>query len=243
MINFPDSIQEREKLIIQCIKDGLAQYNFVKLTISTLPNKIEILVFEDALKIDNIRINVSAKCQQQIADLLDCVLPTAKIYDWMWILCDNKINPSPQLISSSVKAMIAHSQRVDKLIESIGNPTGLKSTVGKTWILSNKLVNNKGKAVNYGWHFQGNTFQGIKGEVCASQMKNPKTGVYYRVIQGIGTKHDYNHSDYSQICSLVSRQCWVDGLRCDLAAVLQNYELADYLNHEGIIKLIRQPGA
>lgn len=239
---FPEPIPEREKFILQCVDNNTAQYNLVKLTVSTSP-KIELLVFEDALKIDNVRVNVSAKCQQLIADKLNCLLPSAKIYDLMWYFCPNKINPSPQLISSSVKAMIDHSKRVDKLIEKIGNPSGLKATVGKTWVLSNKLVNKTGKSVNYGWTFIGNTFQGIKGEVCASQMKDPKTRNYYRVIQGEGTAHNFMHSDYSQVCILVSRTCWVNGLECDTLAVLQNPDLASYLNHDGVLKLVRQPGA
>jgi hypothetical protein len=241
MINFPDSIPEREKLIIQCVKDGLATYNFTKLSIPNTVAKIEILVFEDALKIDNIRVNVSAKCQQQIADLLDSILPTAKIYDWMWHLCENKINPSPQPITSSTAAMIAHSQRVDKLIEKIGSPAGLKST-SKSWILDNALLSKPGKTCNYGWYIVGNTYQGIKGEICASKMINPKTGSYWRVIQGRGFVHNSTHSDYSQICSLVSRKCYVDGVECDILAAMQNKEYANILNHDGILKVIRQPG-
>ena len=239
---FPEQIPEREKFILECVDNDTTQYNFVKLTVSESP-KIELLVFEDALKIDNVRVNVSAKCQQLIADRLSCIMPTAKIYDLIWHFCHNKINPSPQLISSSVKAMIAHSQRVDKLIESIGNPPGLKSTVGKTWILDNALIGKTDKACNYGWCFTtGDRFQGIHGNVCASLLKNPKTGGYWCVIQGRGLAHNYLHSDYSQICLLVSRKCFVNNLECDILAVLQNPELAKYLNHDGVLKLIRQPG-
>lgn len=240
-IKFPEPVKERENLIINCVKDGSAKYSFVKLNVNKSP-KIDLLVFSDALKIDDIRINVSAKGQQQIADLLNCILPTPKIYDLIWFNCEHKLNPSPQVISSSVKAMIDHSQRIDKFLAKIGNPDGLYFTVGKTWALENSLLKKKGMACNYGWNFSGNSFQGIKGEVCASLMKDPKTGNYCRVIQGRGFRHDISHLDYSQICYLVSRKCFVNDQECDILAVLQNPDYAKYLNHDGVLKLTRQPG-
>jgi hypothetical protein len=79
--------QEREDKILECVQNGRAKYNFTKINSEYNGNRAEFLVFEDALKIDGIRVNVTANTQQQVADLLRCILPTAKLYDLMWDQC------------------------------------------------------------------------------------------------------------------------------------------------------------
>lgn len=233
---------DREAKIIECVKNGRAQYDFVKLTSEHNGHKAEFLVFEDALKIDGIRVNVTATTQQQIADLLDCILPTAKIYDLMWSTCENRLNPYPRSITSSTDAMIAHSKDIDVGLSKIKLQQGCKSTVGKTWVIDNSLLSKPGKACNYGWHFDtGTTYKGINGNVNASLLKNPKTGMYWYVIQPLSWMHDPFHSDYSQVVILVSKKCWVDGKEMSIIDVLQNSELAWLANHSGILNVLRQP--
>ena len=235
--------QEREDKILECVRNGRAKYEFAKITSKHNNHTAEFLVFEDALKVDGIRVNVTAKTQQQIADLLYCTLPTAKICDLMYHLCEHRIIPFPRPITSTTQAMIEHSQNIDKEIVKLGSPKGLKSSVGKTWIIDNSLLTPKlpDQACNYGWHIPEKTFKGINGNVCASLLKNPKTGLFWYMIQSRGFFHNYSHSDYSQTVILVSRQCWVDGKEMDIREVFSNPELAPLANHDGVLRVFRQP--
>ena len=237
---------DRDAKILECVREGYrAKYNFVKITSEYKGHKAEFQVFEDALKIDGVRVNVTPTTQQQIADLLRCILPTAKLYDLMWHLCEHKIEPLPRPITSSTEAMIQHSLDIDGELADLDPPMpqGLKSTVGKTWIVDNVLAIKPKMACNHGWHFiNGRTYKGIGGNVNPALLKNPNTGQYWYMIQARGTHHGPSHVDYSQVCVLVSRQCWVDGKERDIHDVLQDPELAPLANHDGILKVLRQPG-
>lgn len=233
----------RDTKIIDCVHSGRAKYNFVRITSEYNGHKAEFQVFEDALKIDEVRINVTPIIQQQIADLLRCILPTAKLYDLMWHQCKNKILPKPRSITSTTQAMIEHSQEIDEELAELGFPKGLKSTVGKTWIIDNGFSKKPGKACNHGWHFTtGTKYKGIGGNANPSLLKNPDTGMYWYMIQARGWRHGTDHVDYSQVCVLVSRQCWVDGNEMDIHDVLSDPELAPLANHDGVLEYLRQPG-
>lgn len=233
---------QRENKIIECVQTGRAKYNFVKIVSEHNGHTGEFQVFEDALKVDGIRVNVSAETQQKIADLLRCVLPTAKIYDLMWHLAKYRTTPHTQPITASTKAMIEHSQKIDKELSEMGAQDGLKSSVGKTWIIDNSLLTKPRVACNYGWHFEnGTSFKGIGGNVNASMLKNPNTGNPWYMIQSRGWHHSPTHVDYSQICILVSRKCWVDGKEMDILDVFKDPELAPLAVHDGVLKITRQP--
>lgn len=198
-------------------------------------------VFSDALKMDGVRINASAETEQKIADLLDCMLLTPKLADLIWTQRAATIAPSPQTISDTTEAMVAHSERIDGALNKLGGPKGLLSTVGKHWVLDNDILAHPGFVENYGWHFEGASFQGITGEVTASLIKDV-SGHYVRVIQGRGWRHNKEHVDYSQIVVLVSSTCVVDGTTMKLVDVLQSEELASLASHNGPLKLLRLPG-
>jgi len=233
---------EREEKIIQAVRSGRAKYNFVKITSEHKDHKAEFQVFEDALKVDGIRVNVTPETQQAIADLLRCTLPTAKLYDLIWHQCEHRIDPQPRPITSSTAAMIEHSQKIDSELKKIGSPEGLKATVGKTWIIDNGLARKPDRACNHGWHFtKGANYKGIGGNINPSLLKNPETGRYWYMIQARGFHHGPQHVDYSQVCVLVSRQCWVDGEEKDLVDVLRDPELAPLANHDGVLNVLRQP--
>lgn len=232
-----ESIIEREVEMVDLVrtKSKRVSYQWVNLDIGN----IILQITTDALKIDGIRINVSAYAQQQMADLLNASLPTAKMCDLLWHYSDVKLNPSPQQISSSNESMIKHSNRVDKQIKS-QKPGKITSTVGKNWVIDNRLQNPRipNQACNYGWHFKGSSFN---GNVNQSLLKNPDTKQYWRVIQPVSFYHNFRHSDYSQVCVLVSRQCWVNGEEKDLFDVLRDPTLAPLVNHDGILHVLRQP--
>lgn len=242
--NFPlEHGPAREQMILDAVKNGSAKYNLTKISHSEKGHSIDLFVFEDALKIESVRVNVTAETQQKIADMLDCILPTAKIMDIMWEKCTQKLTPNPRLITSSTIAMIDHSEKIDKEMEKKGYKEGFVFPVGKSWVIDNWHVSKPNCSINYGWHFSGDNCKGIKGEQCASGIKDPVTGKTYRVIQGRGSAHKgLHHSDYSQICILVSKKCIVDGVERSIIDVLQDPNLAYLINHDGALKVLRQPG-
>jgi len=211
------------------------------------PPAIRLTVFADALMIGGVRVNVSAQLLQIIADLLGCMMLTPRICDLMYLAAKASgpvLLPSPQPITSTTKAMIAHSARVDGYLASVRDklpmtPDGgapLVQTVGKQWVVANELQQKKvGTAENYGWQFPGSSFGGSKFE---SSVTPP-----LRCIQGQGWAHDITHVDYSQIAQLVWARCTVDGEEKSLPEVLAtDPQVAKLLNHNGLLKVTRQPG-
>lgn len=249
----PKAGAERNEYILNAIRNHQYDVPFGTVTSQTPDGKhtAKFQVFADALKIDGIRINVSAALAQQIADLLGCSLPTAKLMDLTFMQRDVTLPPFPAAkigvnlsVMDSTEAMIKESQMIDSALAAQGNPTGIINTVGKGWVLDNGMLDAFGKpkllsgvpmAVNYGWAFE-NTYDGQKFDPSASAPS------LVRVIQGRGYRHDCKHTDYSQMCLLVDRNCTVDGQNADLLDVFKDPELAKLASHEGVLKVLRQPG-
>ncbi len=237
----PSAGTAREGAILDRVLAGTFEVRWATLTSQHQGHEAEFEVFADALKIDGVRVNVSADTQQKIADVLGCFLLTPKLADLLWAQRGVTLPPFPRPITSSTTAMIEHSAKIDAALSQLPPTEGILATVGKHWVLDNALASKPGRAMNYGWHFEGAAYQNIKGEVCASLLKEP-SGSYTRLIQGRGTAHDRYHVDYSQTCVLVARTARVDGQPMDLSELLTNSELAPLASHQGPLVLLRQPG-
>lgn len=237
----PDAGQNREDAILAYVAQG--DYEIEWATIQSTHNGqvAEFQVFGDALKIEGVRVGMSARTEQLIADALGCMLLTPKLADLIWQQRIVTLKPQPVTFSGSTKTMVEHSQKIDNQLAALGNPMGLKSTVGKHWVIDNDLKDKPQWAMNYGWHFEGKSFENIAGELSASQYKDEK-GNYGKLIQGRGTRHNMEHSDYSQTCVLVSQACTVNGTDFDLKSLLQDPDLAPLASHQGVMKIFRQPG-
>lgn len=241
-MTIPNAISEREAYILQQVQAGAYEARWSTIKSTNGADTAVFIVMADALKVEGVRVNVSARLEQQLADTLNCTLLTPKLADLIWLQAQISIPPYPRQITSSTQAMIEHSQKLDSFFASMGNPPGLASTVGKHWVIDKDLAAHPGKAENYGWHFTGSSYQGIKGEPVATLTKDPKTGSYYRLIQGRGWAHDASHVDYSQTCVLVRRQCWVNGTLRNIEDVLTDPSLAPLAAHNGVTEIVRQPG-
>ncbi len=226
----------RDQWILDAIASGQATYEFAPVHSTYNGHEATFYIFRDALKIDGVRILVTAKLAQQIADLLDCSLLTPKLADLLFEQGTVRLPPLPrQPVTSDTKTMIAQSERIDKEIDKAGGDDGgIIQTVGKHWVLVNK-INGTSKAANYGWHFEGKTFGGQKYEATVSIPGG-------RLIQGVGTAHNASHVDYSQNLVLVSNDVEVDGETVRLQDLLQDPEYAGLASHEGVLKVLRQPG-
>lgn len=237
---------EREDLILDIVKNQQDRLDFEwsSLKIQNEEHVGMFFVLSDALKIDGIRINLTAHTQQQIADSWGAMFLTAKLADLIWHNAQVRLEPRPRSITSSTEAMIKHSQDIDKQLENVDYEGKLLSTVGKYWIIDSKMAHSSrpNQAINYGWHFKGQSFQGISGGYNASLLKDPANGMYWKMIQTIGTHHSNSHVDYSQICRLVARDCVIDGQSMDLMEVLQDPDLSKLVSHTGVQPVLRQPG-
>lgn len=218
--------------VLAAIRAGRARFEWWPLEIS---ERLTIEVFRDALMVDGVRVSVSAIVAQQAADLLDAMLTTPKTEDLIFVAATIHTEPHPGDVVH--KTAEQHSAEIDAELVRMGKPTGageLVATVGKSWCLASRL--SAVKAANYGWHFLGSAFRGIRGEATVSLPLGT------RVIQGVGTMHGPSHVDYSQTLRLVRRRCRVDGAPADLRHVLADPLLARLLSHEGALSVFRQPG-
>ncbi len=229
--------EARDTWTLDAVSSGRAEYEFAPVTYEIDGRQAQFNIFRDALKVDGVRINATAIVEQQIADMLGCLLLTPQLADLLfaqrtWTVPPMTSKPDNQMVTT--QRMIQHSQRIDDALEKLGyDNTGIVQTAGKHWALVKSYP--AGKAANYGWHFLG----------ASNLAYNPATkltGPGVRVWQSVGKTHYTTHVDYSQTITLVSRRCTIDGEERDLADVLQDATLASLASSEGPLPTVRQPG-
>ncbi|AUX44411.1 hypothetical protein SOCE26_058750 [Sorangium cellulosum] len=221
----------REDAIIEAVKAGhLAPICWVPVHSEHGGRRATFFVSADALRIgdpqDSVRINATARTTQQIADLLECAMPTTRICDLVWEQASVRIKPcigAPDPTMASTARMLEHHRRVE---ERIAGRTGLIENVGKHWVLTNRLAGSRDRAANYGWYDQGAAH---------------RHGAH-ALWQPLGLAHDLDHVDYSQVVRLVRRRCLIDDAERDLFEVLTDPALARLASSEGPLRVLRQPG-
>lgn len=243
---FPESLAQRGAYILDQVRLGLYEIPWLPITSVYNGHAARFWVSGDAMKVDGVRVNVTAMLQQQIADIIGAMLPTPRIVDLIYMEADIVLQPMPMPITSSTVAMVDQSRKIDaavvKVVGSIDAAKGrIVSTVGKTWVVANGLLTHPGMAENYGWHFRGATFGGKAWEVNASLAKDPVTGQYLRLIQGEGWFHSSSHTDYSQNALFVLTKAELDGATVDINSILSDPSLAPLANHNGVLRVLRQP--
>lgn len=229
-----DELAARDAAIVAAVAKGHAELQWVTLAVGGL----RVQVMADALKLDGVRVCVSATAEQQIADLLGAVMLTPLLCDRIYRAAPVKLPPKPLTQTPADLAVMAHTATMVKhsaLIDAaLGGRTGLVADVGKDWVLTNKLAQGVKSipagmlAANYGWHIKTGGEASVDGQG--------------RVIQGVGYRHDRSHVDYSQVCRLARVGAELDGRAIDLRAVYTDPQLAPLVSHEGALKLTRQPG-
>lgn len=234
---FPENGVDREKYIFDQVLVGNFAAKWTEIVHAEAGHEVRLQVMDDALMVDGVRVNVSATLEQQLADIFDASLLTPKVADLMYAAAARPAKPCPVPWAATVAAMKQHSTAVDK---QVGTGEGLANTVGKHWVLDKGLQGRPGQACNYGWHFVGQSFQGIAGYAPAFPAIFGNKVV--KVIQPNATAHDIHHSDYSQVCQLVAQQCWVDGTEMRFADLVKSATLAYLVSHQGPLTIDRQPG-
>lgn len=201
----------------------------------------EFAVFAMPLAIDNVYIGAGAYQLQQIADSLDCMLLTPRLLDLMYAQRQWTIMPQtdydPRMMSTAWWQR--HTDHINAALQKVGyNGDGLVQSVGKPFVLTNKLLDHPGRGCNYGWHVA----PGTPNPWAGVPIYRAETDGSERVIQQPGFAHGLDQNDYASTVLLVSRQCRIDDRAMDLADVYRDAELAGLVSGEGALKIVRQPG-
>lgn len=213
----------RERAIFDAVTAGNARFEWATIVSKAGGHTAEIDVSKDALAIgdeaDWVRVNVTHTTAQQIADRLGAVLPTTRICDLIFEQAEVRLTPCLQRDYASMAKtarMLLHHEQVEG---KRAGRAGLLSTVGKDWVLTNRLQGLPQQAANYGWHDA-----------------HAPNG---RLWQTLGLVHNRFHVDYSQVLRLVRRTMRVDGVERDIVEVLRDPGLAGLVSSEGVIALWR----
>lgn len=237
-------LADREALIVQYAEQGALSFEWARLDVSGNGHTLIVYVARDGVKLDGVRLSMSATCAQQVADRIDAVLPTPRLHDQIYAAADVKLAPITRndWVQNSSMATTAHMRDQSNAIDAaIGERSGLVADLGKDWVLVNSLMqptNGCGPgwpplavgvvAANYGWE--------------VSSGGDPAVTPGMRVIQSVGRCHGRTHCDYSQVQRLVATTCELDGAPTDLRDVLQSDAVASLVSSEGPLVTVRQPG-
>lgn len=230
LLSLPRESIRRDDMIVERYRD--LDFNYSDIQVQIPGHVLDYSVWSDATKIDGVRITVTARCAQMLADRLACVMTTPKMEDDIFGASAVALPVMTENINtmSSNRVMIDHSRKIDQVLLTSGIRPGTSSVlignVGKSWNLGNNL--RYPKAMNYGFF--------------SPRAPHASVTDRYRVIQQPGTWHDLHHYDYSQNCRLCHRLCILDGRQIDIHDVMRSPELAPLLSVEGPLTVLRQPG-
>jgi len=233
---------DREDIILEAVKAGLhVEPLFTPLDVDHNGHHGTIFVATDVLAVGNpadfVRVNVTARTAQLIADLKGWILPTTKICDLIWLSTTTRIEPQLQPYAradrvdagyspamSDTPAMASHSEEVER---ARSGRCGLLENAGKQWVLTNKLIKAPTRAANYGFFNQHAAHRSASG---------------LKLWQPLGLAHDAaGHTDYSQTLRPVRATMLVDGHERWLPDVASDPELCGLVSSEGVLKLSRLP--
>jgi len=230
---------EYQKIVLNTtINDHhLASWHFI--TIGNL--KISVCpLFMIGTEADPIPVMVSATSQQLLADHLNCLLPTTKVLDEMFVQADVKISAitHPDWVADKTMGLPHRLvEQVDYLVKAGATQYGVFSFGGwKSWCLSKQLDYHQMRqggpeAVNHGLYL-------TKGYQGAPRTRNG----LFAYQNGDDGAHNLGHLDYSQACVLMSNKCYIDDALHDTAEILKSPTLSHLLSYDGPLKEMRQPG-
>lgn len=150
----------------------------------------------EPLRIGGLLVPGSATLQQHLADLMGVRLLTPMVADEAWDKALH-LRPQPQGPDmQSTESVRAHTEAVNREVRrAAGGPVsprwnGMALDQGKDWVLSSRLHARRNVAVNYGWHLV---------DAWAHRYPHERSPDGEQlVVQGLGTRHDRWHADYSQ---------------------------------------------
>jgi hypothetical protein len=229
----PAELEKREEIILAELLAGNIPGFLRRLrpvTVGTSP-KITYWVMPDYLSIgddlDWVRIPVTARTAQKVADRLCMMLPTAKMVDDIFKQAEVQSLAKQQTIALTAESYLQHHQAIQGSLPSGSQGkliAGHKKDVVLTdrmWQQVDGLWKGKNKVPYYGFY---------------NDRKQPMQAFYENGQPKWGyaqLAHDFLHVDYSHGTRLVSRIALVDDEKMDLAKVLSDPAYARLLYAEG----------
>jgi hypothetical protein len=170
---------------------------------------------------DWFRMPMTPTLGQQLADRLECVLPTRRMVDAIWAQAPVKLAPFPYSPAVydilSVALFFQHHQQIET--QRGGQPQDLLVAGIKKDVVASALIAGwPGRVCIYGWHYPNGT-----------------------PIQPLSKVHTFAHVDYSHGLRLVARRMEVDGVMTTVDAVLADPVLHPLLSDEGPFTSWRYP--
>jgi len=255
--------------IVSAVRNGQARFEWEEVFSDVDGGRLFVSVMRDAMRFDGVpamnwhrepirgdertfdgvRLPATAAEMQEIADMLFCMLPTPRVLDLVWsqagLRFDPVVNLGPGKIVANQNVHDVHAAVEKKIAASGGYPDhGIVASVGKYWSICNSLEApnpdkrpyGRNTACNYGWHSSGGAYAGVTPGI--------------KVWQGIGTKHNDQHIDPSQVIRLmyrIARLVRDDGSqeKVDLYDVAADPSLSSSINHGApgrtALRVLRQP--
>lgn len=235
-------LAEREERIVQAVRSGFYQpIEWQPMEVERMGHRGKIWVARDALRIgepgDSVRVNVSARTAQRIADMVGASLPTTFVLDEVQRRFQASVPPQIQPPDRRTRedrgmspwmddlgAMRLHSAQVDQAIARLSVPPYIVCNVGKHWVITSRLANTRGMAANYGWYTPSAPYVSTSG---------------IKLWQSLGTRHNDRHVDYSQVLQLVRGTMEVDGQAKPFERVAVSPTFWGLVSDEGPLKCTR----
>lgn len=156
---------------------------------------------------DFLRLPVTPRAAQRIADMLGCFLSTPKVCDDVYRAAEVKVEPMPMMCArEDFRTFVMHNYIIEGQRKG---RRGLMAGHKKDVVLASPLASREYRIALYGWHMPDG-----------------------KPIQPVYTGHAYRYVDYSHGFRLVYRMVWVDGRPMDYTEVLAHPEYWRVLSYE-----------
>jgi hypothetical protein len=225
-------VEEREKAVLREILSGNVpsfsrKLRSIKIN-RTVDNKYYKLIYFAACDYmaigsdqDYLYIPLTPSTAQYLADSLDCLLPTKKIVDDIYMNSEIKLSPQPIPPSEKMTTIPVFAQHTDSILLQLSNlgfdrsASDIIAGHKKDIILSNEIYSperNSGRVVIYGWHKSEN-----------------------HPIQPVYNGHIDAYVDYSHGVRFISEAAFLNGNPIQVIDILMDQVLSAILSNEGVI--------
>lgn len=167
---------------------------------------------------DFVRMPLTPRTAQRIADRFGCTLPTRRMVDAIDRSATVRLEPQPLVEHREAAATFLEHQRLIERQRGRETPAGLLTGIKKDLVLSPEIFTRPKRLALYGWRKPD-------GEP----------------IQPLTTVHWNRYVDYSHAARLVRDACQVDGAAASVAEILRDPERCALLSDEGPIDPPRYP--
>jgi hypothetical protein len=225
------SREDRERQIEAEIRSGNVPDHWKRFVPIRLTSNIEskeqtliIFVSPDYLSLgsdhDFLRIPLSPHVAQNVADHLECLLPTRRMVDQIYAAAEVVLKPQPMAPTDEmirVSYFARHNQEIQNQLKERYPKNDRGQLLGghkKDVVLTLRLMESSRRVAIYGWH----------------EAKD-------RPIQPLYVGHSETWVDYSHGVRLVARKGFLNGRPCDLRELLADEKLCQLLSDEGPLKV------